>query len=36
MPIYSKTASNGHFGREDQGFTWEIPVSLQNTAKINT
>tara|TARA_B100000886_G_scaffold224237_1_gene156060 strand:- start:6012 stop:7157 length:1146 start_codon:yes stop_codon:yes gene_type:complete len=36
MPIYSKTASYGHFGREDQGFTWEIPVSLQNTAKINT
>ena len=35
MPIYSKTASYGHFGREDQGFTWEIPVSLQNTAKIN-
>ena len=35
-PIYSKTASYGHFGREDQGFTWEISVSLQNTAKINT
>ena len=36
MPIYSKTASYGHFGRENQGFAWEIPVSLQNAAKINT
>ncbi|MCX5772852.1 MAG: methionine adenosyltransferase domain-containing protein, partial [Candidatus Hydrogenedentes bacterium] len=22
-PIYRKTASYGHFGREDQGFRWE-------------
>ena len=22
-PIYQKTASYGHFGREDQGFSWE-------------
>ncbi len=22
-PIFSKTASYGHFGREDQGFSWE-------------
>jgi S-adenosylmethionine synthetase len=22
-PIYRKTASYGHFGREDQGFGWE-------------
>jgi len=22
-PIYRKTASYGHFGREDQGFSWE-------------
>ena len=22
-PIYSKTASYGHFGREDMGFSWE-------------
>ena len=27
-PIYLKTASNGHFGREDQGFSWEIPLNL--------
>lgn len=23
-PIYSQTAAYGHFGREDQGFTWEL------------
>ena len=23
-PIYSKTAAYGHFGREKEGFTWEI------------
>jgi S-adenosylmethionine synthetase len=23
-PMYRKTAAYGHFGREDQGFTWEI------------
>lgn len=23
-PIYKKTAAYGHFGREDQGFTWEV------------
>ncbi|MCL2746470.1 MAG: methionine adenosyltransferase domain-containing protein, partial [Coriobacteriia bacterium] len=22
-PIFRKTAAYGHFGREDQGFTWE-------------
>lgn len=22
-PIYKKTASYGHFGREDEGFPWE-------------
>ena len=22
-PIYKKTAAYGHFGREDQDFTWE-------------
>ena len=36
MPIYSKTSSYGHFGREDQGFTWEMPINFENTAKINT
>jgi S-adenosylmethionine synthetase len=23
-PIYSKTVAYGHFGREDQGFKWEL------------
>lgn len=27
-PIYLKTATYGHFGREDQGFTWEMPANL--------
>jgi S-adenosylmethionine synthetase len=24
QPIYRKTAAYGHFGREDEGFTWEL------------
>ncbi len=28
-PIYRKTASYGHFGREDQGFTWEKTNKVQ-------
>jgi S-adenosylmethionine synthetase len=24
QPIYQKTAAYGHFGREDEGFTWEL------------
>ena len=27
-PIYSKTASYGHFGREDQNFAWETPLKF--------
>jgi len=27
-PIYRKTASNGHFGRNDPDFTWEQPKTL--------
>lgn len=27
-PIYQKTASYGHFGREDPDFTWETPKPL--------
>ena len=23
-PIYGKTAAYGHFGREEQGFNWEL------------
>lgn len=28
-PIYKKTASYGHFGREDQGFAWEKTNKVQ-------
>ena len=28
-PIYYKTASFGHFGRREEGFTWEIPKELK-------
>lgn len=28
-PIYSKTAAYGHFGREDEGFTWEKVPKLE-------
>jgi len=28
-PIYHKTASYGHFGREDMGFKWEEPKKLE-------
>jgi S-adenosylmethionine synthetase len=24
-PVYKKTAAYGHFGREEDGFTWEVP-----------
>ena len=27
-PNYRKTASYGHFGREDQGFAWEKSKKL--------
>jgi len=27
-PIYQKTASYGHFGRDDPDFTWEVPKRL--------
>jgi S-adenosylmethionine synthetase len=30
-PIFKKTASYGHFGREDEGFTWE---NLDKVAKL--
>ncbi|PXF49852.1 S-adenosylmethionine synthase [Gracilariopsis chorda] len=28
-PIYSKTAAYGHFGRDDEDFTWETPKKLE-------
>jgi len=27
-PIYTKTSSGGHFGRNDEDFTWETPKKL--------
>jgi len=29
QPIFSKTSCYGHFGREDQGFLWEQPKTLE-------
>ena len=29
QPIYRKTAAYGHFGRSDEGFTWESPDKAQ-------
>ena len=28
-PIFRKTASYGHFGRDDSDFTWETPKELK-------
>jgi len=28
-PVYSATAAYGHFGREEEGFTWEVPKKLE-------
>lgn len=28
-PIFRKTATYGHFGREDPDFTWEVPKKLE-------
>lgn len=36
-PIYGKTAAYGHFGREEEGFTWEktdMAAQLRNAAGI--
>jgi S-adenosylmethionine synthetase len=32
-PIYKKTAAYGHFGRTDQGFTWEITDRIPMLSK---
>ena len=32
-PIYKKTASCGHFGRNDPDFTWETPKNLDHAKK---
>lgn len=33
-PIYSKTASYGHFGRDEPEFTWEKPKALEIPAGL--
>jgi S-adenosylmethionine synthetase len=33
-PIYSKTAAYGHFGREDQGFTWELTDKVEKLKEL--
>jgi len=33
-PIYRKTAAYGHFGREDQGFTWEKKDRVEDIKKF--
>jgi len=38
-PIYQKTAAYGHFGREDEGFTWELTGkadALREAAGLNS
>jgi S-adenosylmethionine synthetase len=32
-PIYRKTAAYGHFGREEDGFTWEIADRVEDLKK---
>lgn len=32
-PIYKKTASGGHFGRNDEDFTWEKIKDLSHEKK---
>ena len=33
-PIYRKTASYGHFGRENMGFTWEKTDKIELFSKL--
>ena len=33
-PIYSKTAAYGHFGREGEGFTWELRDKVDLLKKV--
>jgi S-adenosylmethionine synthetase len=32
-PIYRKTAAYGHFGREEEGFTWEVTDRAEDIRK---
>ena len=33
-PIYQRTAAYGHFGREEEGFTWEIVDMVDELKKV--
>jgi len=33
-PVYKKTAAYGHFGREEEGFTWELLDKVDEIKKI--
>lgn len=33
-PIYKKTAAYGHFGREEEGFTWEVCDKVDEIKKV--
>ena len=33
-PIYKKTAAYGHFGREDEDFTWEKTDKVESFRKL--
>ncbi|HLD75215.1 MAG TPA: methionine adenosyltransferase domain-containing protein, partial [Bdellovibrionota bacterium] len=33
-PIYKKTASYGHFGREDKDFTWEKTDKIKDLRDV--
>ena len=32
-PIYRRTAAYGHFGREEEGFTWEVTDKVEELKK---
>ena len=33
-PIYKKTAAYGHFGRDEEGFTWELLDKIDEIKKL--
>jgi S-adenosylmethionine synthetase len=33
-PIFRRTANYGHFGREEEGFTWEVTDRVEDLKKI--
>ena len=33
-PVYGKTAAYGHFGREEEGFSWEKPDRVEELKKV--